>query len=1033
MLMRPVDHGSHRRIIIAARVRPFTNRELQSPRNDLAVEIPQPGLIKCTKRTSGGDAPHVFFRVDHTFCSVSEDEGDRNLEQVEVYEKLGRRILMSALEGYNACLFAYGVTSSGKTYSMFGSPENPGIIPRLVEDLFAEVSHNQRPNCRTTVQLSFFEIYKEKLIDLLQPKSSTQPLAVREHPATGPFVEGLLEPVVRSPQEVFTLLRLGDSRRKVSSTAMNERSSRSHTIATLLITRREMAMCALKETVENVFTSKLNLVDLAGSERQPSSLTSSARLDESCHINKSLFTLGKVISQLSNEASGRFASHCRSTERGVYPLRVIATPVSAKATAFRTPQVDYGHTARSTTRQPYISYRDSVLTWILKESLGGNSVTTMLATLSPSSLHYEDTLSTLQYAKRAHSIVNTAVINEDPEGKIIRELMSEIDRLRQQAKQAHKPNSPLASQIKNLKALLRARECEVAFLSNELTRRTIESANLKSENRRFVDQLVGSKFGIPPPLPFQPSEIPLDASRTPLKALNASPLQLLTPRMSIPSRPWKDTDHGENSPGNSTCFCDRRAPDGQDATCASIGGTPSDEDVTVPATLEEFAVSTLVEGAHTDRIIEIALLPTPQKLKSNLVGVPSADQETQTEGQPPLELDSAAVSSEVKSATSKQLTEQGTNTSFVADAESPVAAIGDLDQEPRALVSHVAEFEGSKLVDVATCTADDGMSTILMETTEFLFIKDKLNSLVSTLASTQKELTLSDANNYLKSALIEVNESQSKQKKTLISCSTATLPSEIGFDVIALDRLAQLKSDLQNLRARLSVDRRDTATCTTVDDVQVMVPRVVLHADPERLSPDLTDSVHSHVLDFEENNLKRQHETLPAVAARTDPLSSLPPDVGAAAAVGARIDTASLQKLKDLHGVLSTLGSRLEAEEAVRRADRATSNQGLPVEEAITSTLMTKITTLSSQLAASARSTAQLRTELSNLRFHVEELEGEKEILQLETNSSRRLLDLTQKENLKLKAKYTKAVELLTKYLRESGKPSPSHLYSADV
>ncbi|VDM02652.1 unnamed protein product [Schistocephalus solidus] len=189
------------------------NRELQSPRNDLAVEIPQPGLIKCTKRTSGGDAPHVFFRVDHTFCSVSEDEGDRNLEQVEVYEKLGRRILMSALEGYNACLFAYGVTSSGKTYRI--------SCPSMLFDLCV------------------FAIRRNGVF---------YPLAVREHPATGPFVEGLLEPVVRSPQEVFTLLRLGDSRRKVSSTAMNERSSRSHTIATLLITRRELVNIAIDVT-----------------------------------------------------------------------------------------------------------------------------------------------------------------------------------------------------------------------------------------------------------------------------------------------------------------------------------------------------------------------------------------------------------------------------------------------------------------------------------------------------------------------------------------------------------------------------------------------------------------------------------------------------------------------------------------------------------------------------------------------------------------------------------------------------------------
>ncbi|KAL7059599.1 hypothetical protein AAHC03_013584 [Spirometra sp. Aus1] len=677
----------------------------------------------------------------------------------------------------------------------------------------------------------------------------------------------------------------------------------------------------------------------------------------------------------------------------------------------------------------------------------------MLATLSPSSLHYEDTLSTLQYAKRAHSIVNTAVINEDPEGKIIRELMSEIDRLRQQAKLAKTPNSPLASQIKNLKALLRARECEVAFLSNELTRRTIESAKLRSENQRVVEQLVGSKFGVPPPpLPFQSSGIPVDAIKTPLKALNASPPQLSRSEMLPPPLNSASADE-EKSPTTSTFLRDRWAPDGQDATWGSVG----DDRGTAPAIDDNSFVKTLVDDAYPDPKITSGLHPTHHRvlrMEAKPIGAASANQETQTEGQTPLTRSSVpgiSTFSKLESVAPNQLTEQGTNTSLeCADSESAVAAIDDFDHELRVLGSRMAKFE---VVDAATCTTDDGMAAVLIEATELLTMKDKLNTLATELASAQNELAkksaevinlreetqaLSDANRSLKKVLLETNEAISNQKKTLTNRSTSTLPSEIGFDVIAVDRLAQLQSELQDLRVRLFVDRQDTATCTA-DDYGVCVKEVGLQAtctDPGRLSSDLAASVNPHLLDVEEDDPKGQHGTLSADVAKAGQAYSLSLDVTAAAAdatIGARIDTVSLQKLTDVQGVLSTLRSRLEAEEAVRRADRVTCTEGVALGEESNTKLKAKLATLTSHLAASVRSRAQLRTELSNLRFNIEELEGEKEILQFEVDSSRRLLDLTQKENAKLKSKYTKAVDLLMKYLRESGQPWPSQLYCSDM
>ncbi|KAL5107748.1 Kinesin-like protein KIF13A [Taenia crassiceps] len=454
-------------VTTAVRVRPFSQREIDSKDNYSAVDCPEFGKIRCSKK----GLPPVIFSVDHTFCYFADDVNKTARgSQQEVYEALGVPLLNKALAGYNACLLAYGVTTSGKTYSMYGTADDPGIVPRIVKDLFARINAEKGKNVLSTVYFNYYEIYNEKINDLLQDKKNLPQLTVREHPVTGPFVEGLIQPAVHSSEETFAWLRRGDARRSVAPTEMNTRSSRSHTIASFVI-RRELVSFTNKGTIENGYTSKLTLVDLAGSERQSSTNGLSERLMETCQINKSLFVLGRVISQLSGESQAKAVF--RSTERfgrkrpklafeGVSPLLTPQTSAKRKNNTF-------------------VSYRDSLLTWLLKDSLGGNSVTTMLATVSPSSLHIDDTLSTLHYAKRAQCIVNKAVVNEDPEGRIIRELMAEVEKLRRRLDESTKPNSPSTTQVRTLKRLLLAREEEIAKLTNELTKRTAACARLHVE------------------------------------------------------------------------------------------------------------------------------------------------------------------------------------------------------------------------------------------------------------------------------------------------------------------------------------------------------------------------------------------------------------------------------------------------------------------------------------------------------------------------------------------------------------------------
>ena len=304
---------------------------------------------------------------------------------------------------YNVCIFAYGQTGAGKSYTMMGrlEPNQKGIIPQMCEDLFARInSLKETQNLQATVEVSYMEIYCERVRDLLNPKNKNNNLKVREHPILGPYVEDLPKLVVNNYLDIDRLIDEGNKARTVAATNMNETSSRSHAVFTLIFTQKRLD---IQTDLVTECVSKISLVDLAGSERANSTGAQGARLKEGANINKSLTTLGKVISALAEVSSTN----------------------NSKA------KLGQSATSNQKRKNEFIPYRDSVLTWLLKENLGGNSKTAMLAAISPADINYDETLSTLRYADRAKQIVCKAIVNEDANGRLIRELKEEIFRLRE--------------------------------------------------------------------------------------------------------------------------------------------------------------------------------------------------------------------------------------------------------------------------------------------------------------------------------------------------------------------------------------------------------------------------------------------------------------------------------------------------------------------------------------------------------------------------------------------------------------------------
>ncbi|KFP65948.1 Kinesin-like KIF13B, partial [Cariama cristata] len=336
------------------------------------------------------------FAYDHCFWSMDESVKDKYAGQDVVFKCLGENILQNAFEGYNACIFAYGQTGSGKSYTMMGTADQPGLIPRLCSGLFERAQKEENEEQSFKVEVSYMEIYNEKVRDLLDPKGSRQSLKVREHSVYGPYVDGLSKLAVASYKDIESLMSEGNKSRTVAATNMNEESSRSHAVFKIILTH---TLYDVQSGTSGEKVGKLSLVDLAGSERATKTGAAGDRLKEGSNINKSLTTLGLVISALADQAAGK-------------------------------------------NKNKFVPYRDSVLTWLLKDSLGGNSKTAMVATVSPAADNYDETLSTLRYADRAKNIVNHAVVNEDPNARIIRELREEVEKLREQLTKAEAMKSP---------------------------------------------------------------------------------------------------------------------------------------------------------------------------------------------------------------------------------------------------------------------------------------------------------------------------------------------------------------------------------------------------------------------------------------------------------------------------------------------------------------------------------------------------------------------------------------------------------------
>uniref|UniRef100_A0A8C3TT74 Kinesin family member 13B n=1 Tax=Catharus ustulatus TaxID=91951 RepID=A0A8C3TT74_CATUS len=336
------------------------------------------------------------FAYDHCFWSMDESVKEKYAGQDVVFKCLGENILQNAFDGYNACIFAYGQTGSGKSYTMMGTADQPGLIPRLCSGLFERAQKEENEEQSFKVEVSYMEIYNEKVRDLLDPKGSRQSLKVREHSVYGPYVDGLSKLAVASYKDIESLMSEGNKSRTVAATNMNEESSRSHAVFKIILTH---TLYDVQSGTSGEKVGKLSLVDLAGSERATKTGAAGDRLKEGSNINKSLTTLGLVISALADQAAGK-------------------------------------------NKNKFVPYRDSVLTWLLKDSLGGNSKTAMVATVSPAADNYDETLSTLRYADRAKNIVNHAVVNEDPNARIIRELREEVEKLREQLTKAEAMKSP---------------------------------------------------------------------------------------------------------------------------------------------------------------------------------------------------------------------------------------------------------------------------------------------------------------------------------------------------------------------------------------------------------------------------------------------------------------------------------------------------------------------------------------------------------------------------------------------------------------
>ncbi|KAJ1632739.1 P-loop containing nucleoside triphosphate hydrolase protein [Pavlovales sp. CCMP2436] len=381
-------------VTVIVRVRPLLSAEqahgdvCRSSGNTLVLDEPESPHMRELLRESGSSLlgaqqplASYTFNFDHVFGTGSS--------QAEVYERTAQPAVSAVLEGFNATVIAYGMTGAGKTFTMEGATgerEQRGVTPRAFESIFEHIRTCTDPSKRFLVRASYLQIYNESISDLL--RTDRTGLAVREDRRRGLHVEGLSEWVVRSVAEVGRLLARGQSARATGSTRLNELSSRSHAVVLVVVEQASVPPEGSGTAGRRVRVGKLNLVDLAGSERL-SGESSGTRLQESKKINTSLSALGNVVAALSERSAGRSRAH--------------------------------------------IPYRDSKLTRLLEDSLGGNCKTTMIALVSPAAHAFPESLSTLKFATRANTVRNSPTVNvgdEVTQGALLRAYEVQLAQLR---------------------------------------------------------------------------------------------------------------------------------------------------------------------------------------------------------------------------------------------------------------------------------------------------------------------------------------------------------------------------------------------------------------------------------------------------------------------------------------------------------------------------------------------------------------------------------------------------------------------------
>ncbi|CAK1554391.1 unnamed protein product [Leptosia nina] len=369
--------GTVEKVRVVVRLRPMDQREkIDGACNCVSVDTVN-STIAVTRSNISPPEPPRIYAYDAVF--------DSNTSQMDIYLQTASPIVAEVLKGYNGTIFAYGQTGTGKTYTMAGSnsaPELRGIIPNSFAHIFSHIA-KAKDDEKFLVCVTYLEIYNEEVRDLLG-NNPHQSLEVKERPDIGVFVKDLTGYVVHNADELEKIMAVGNKNRHIGATAMNIESSRSHAIFSITVESSKKG----EDGKMHVKMGKLHLVDLAGSERQSKTQATGTRLKEATKINQSLSVLGNVISAL----------------------------VDGKST--------------------HIPYRNSKLTRLLQDSLGGNSKTVMIATIGPSDTNYVETISTLRYANRAKNIENKTHVNNEPGDALLTRFQQEIDQLKKQLEES---------------------------------------------------------------------------------------------------------------------------------------------------------------------------------------------------------------------------------------------------------------------------------------------------------------------------------------------------------------------------------------------------------------------------------------------------------------------------------------------------------------------------------------------------------------------------------------------------------------------